>query len=542
MKKLISLSLAVILALSLVLPVTARAAGMEWIELLEYSTVNGVYNDFSYATSRILTVPMPRYMRICQVDILLSHTSNTAPDKVEVSANGTSWSALQVVKISDTVTRVIGNVGNSFYSSMQLRFTRSSSVVSYVDVKSFKLYTLPTVFTGLTAGIGLTSSTYSDSVVVGTLEVIPGVNQYPIVGDKYVLKATSENAYAYDYVNMSGYVNYASIGSIRAMYGKYTVPFEVSFLDIESGTIWHGKVEDTTHYVEEFRDYYFSITVDLTNIDRLAKSSLEIIVAGEYNNVHGVKVMVDAFKGGLVVADESDVWAWNRFSSFIAEKFTALGTTISTGFSNVSSWISSQTTTLNTALTNVKSAISTGFTNVSTWISNQTTSLNTTLNNVKTAINTGFTNVGTWIGDQTASLVDKLNTFEDRVSLSFTTLFGRLESYFGVRDEDAIDDLDQSSGSISQGAADIHDFEQSQQDTLNTGFATIQNAVTFTSFANALVFVQRYANMTVTGISKYTIVFTLPLFLGLFFYLCSRVPGVTRWKSRPPKSKGGGSP
>ena len=108
--------------------------------------------------------------------------------------------------------------------------------------------------------------------------------------------------------------------------------------------------------------------------------------------------------------------------------------------------------------------------------------------------------------------------------------------------QESIDDLDQGSASISQGTSDIGSFEQSQQSVLDNNFATIQNAVTFTNFAAALVFVQRYVNMTFDGISKYAIIFTLPLFLGLFFYLCSRIPGITRWKTPPPRSKGGGSP
>lgn len=106
----------------------------------------------------------------------------------------------------------------------------------------------------------------------------------------------------------------------------------------------------------------------------------------------------------------------------------------------------------------------------------------------------------------------------------------------------ALDDLGGSSDSITQDAADIHDFEQSQQAVLDSNFSTIQSAVTFTNFAAALTFVQRYSNMAFAGISDYSIVLTLPLFLGLFFYLCSRIPGVTRWKSRPPKGKGGGDP
>lgn len=108
--------------------------------------------------------------------------------------------------------------------------------------------------------------------------------------------------------------------------------------------------------------------------------------------------------------------------------------------------------------------------------------------------------------------------------------------------QESVDDLEQGSTSISNGAEDIGSFEQSQQDTLNSGFATISSGISFTSFSAALLFVQKYANMTFSGISRYAIIFTLPLFLGLFFYLCSRIPGITRWKPRPPQSKGGKNP
>lgn len=131
---------------------------------------------------------------------------------------------------------------------------------------------------------------------------------------------------------------------------------------------------------------------------------------------------------------------------------------------------------------------------------------------------------------------------------SEVTWWNRFTSFmtdlFGDKDPGALDDLGDSSNSISSNTDQIHGFEQSQQAVLDNNFAQIQTAVTFTNFAAALVFVQKYANMTFSSISGYAIVFTLPLFLGLFFYLCSRIPGITRWKTPPPRSKpkGGGKP
>lgn len=158
---------------------------------------------------------------------------------------------------------------------------------------------------------------------------------------------------------------------------------------------------------------------------------------------------------------------------------------------------------------------------------------------------TGSWNTGVGADLQVQSFIGYINP-PDRTGVAYW--FERAKEFltdlFGSDSSDALDDLGGSSDSITQDAADIHAFEQSQQAVLDNNFSVIQTAVTFTNFAAALTFVQRYSNMAFAGISDYSIVLTLPLFLGLFFYLCSRIPGVTRWKSPPPRSKGkgGGKP
>ena len=157
---------------------------------------------------------------------------------------------------------------------------------------------------------------------------------------------------------------------------------------------------------------------------------------------------------------------------------------------------------------------------------------------------TGFYNNGIWASIGWDSAIGYVRDAERGGVLHwFNQAKEFLTGLFGVGEgQDSLNDLGESSDSISQSASDIHNFEQSQQAVLDNNFAAIQNTITFTNFAAALVFVQKYANLTVSGISKYMVVFTLPLFLGLFFFLCSRVPGITRWKPRPPQKKGGNSP
>lgn len=547
MKKLISLFLVLFISLSVVLPVKASAAGLEWFELLDhYTLTDDGLNSFQYTTTTTIDFPLSHYTHVNKVDVLLYHSYGTAPTKVEVYDKST-WRTLTIQNINDSITRVYGDVGGAMFSSLQLRFTKSGTSSSYVELKSFKIYTLPTTYSSVNSTINYVSPDASVLLTPGTNKTIAAAQSEPHYSYNYTVTASVSNAGAFDFANMSFVTTYASITSISVRYGGHYVPFECSFVDTESKAFWENSVDTgEADFSGEYGNYYCSLSVDLSGIDRTKNSSLDIVITGLYSTAIGMSVKITDLVAGLIVPDQTDAHNWVRFKNFISEQFTSLGSTLSTGFSNVSSWISSQTstlktqistmqTTLNNTLTTIKNSVSTGFTNVGTWITNQTTTLKNTLD-------TGFSNLDTWIDNQTGFIQTSLVYVRETIQLGFDRVGNWFKEYFGVKDQDAIDDLSQSSGSISQGASDIHDFEQSQQDTLNTGFATIQSAVTFTNFATALVFVQKYANMTINGISDYTIVFTLPLFLGLFFYLCSRVPGVTRWKSRPPKSKGGGSP
>lgn len=536
MKKLISLCLAVFVSLGVILPLKASAAGIEWVELLDnYTLTEDGLNSFQYTTTTTIEFPLSHYTHVNKIDLLLYHSYGTAPTKVEVF-DSNSWRSLTIQNLNDSITRVYGDVGGANFSSLKVRFTKSGSSSSYVELKSFKIYTLPITYAGVNSTITYVSPDASVLLTPGTNKTIPASPSEPHYSYNYTVTASVSNAGAFDFANLSFVTTYAGITSISVRYGGHYVPFNCSFVDAESKAFWENSVDTgEADFNGEYGNYYCSLTVDLSGIDRTKNSALEIVFTGLYSTAIGMSVKITDLVGGLVVPDQTDAHNWVRFKNFMSEQFTSLSSTLSTGFSNVSTWISNQTGLLKTQLLYLREELGAGFTNISTWISNQTTTL-------KTALDAGFTNLDTWIKNQTGFIQTSLVYVRETIQLGFDRVGNWFKEYFGVKDQDAIDDLSQGAGSISQGAADIHDFEQSQQDTLNTGFATIQSAITFTSFANALVFVQRYANMTVSGISKYTIVFTLPLFLGLFFYLCSRVPGVTRWKSRPPKSKGGGSP
>lgn len=424
----------------LISPVRVSAAGIEWIDLLaDYTLNDNGLNSFSYTSTHTIEFPFQNSTRVNKVDVLLYHTSGTAPTKVEVY-DKSAWRSLTIQKISSTTTRVYGDVGGALFSSLQLRFTKSGTTSSFVELKSFKIYTLSTTFSSVTAGSSLSSTYYSTlSVSTGSKVTIPMDSSPPHYGSSFTLSTTVTNASAFDFVVMSVFLQNAGATSISATYGSHYVPFQTSFIDTESRATGENSTNSGEPvFTEVFNDNYISLLIDLSAIDRTKNSELRIEFTGNYNTAWGMSVVIEDLVGGLVLSDQTGATNWIRFKNFISDQFASLGSTLSTGFSNLSTWISTQTSTLKSA------------------INSMTTTLNNALTTIKNAVSTGFTNVGTWISNQTTALLDKLDIFEDHVDLSFNTLFGVLDSYFG-QDSSESEDFSDSMQSDSEQLQDAVD-------------------------------------------------------------------------------------
>lgn len=136
------------------------------------------------------------------------------------------------------------------------------------------------------------------------------------------------------------------------------------------------------------------------------------------------------------------------------------------------------------------------------------------------------TTISTWGSELNTRLINQTKTMEVWFQKIANAILG---------DPSSGDDLEDGSQQIQDGVADIGKFEEDQQAILDNNFDTIQSAVSITGFAASLAFVQKYTNMIFGGLGDVIIIFSMPLFLGLFFYICSRVPGATRWRPREPK-------
>lgn len=139
--------------------------------------------------------------------------------------------------------------------------------------------------------------------------------------------------------------------------------------------------------------------------------------------------------------------------------------------------------------------------------------LNTQLTNIKSAISS----LGTTITNQFTSLKSSLSTW-------FTNLQNTIKNAINPPGETVPSD------EFSDAAGGIDDFEQSQMDSIDSSMSQVQSTVSLAGIGTSLAFIQRYTNGIFSGLGDAALLFTFPLFLGIFFYLCSRVPNNTHHK------------
>ena len=125
-------------------------------------------------------------------------------------------------------------------------------------------------------------------------------------------------------------------------------------------------------------------------------------------------------------------------------------------------------------------------------------------------------------GSELDDRFDKIDTELSKVQQAIDGVSDQLDELQsgGSAGESLTDQSDQ----LAEDLAGIDEFEQSQMDILDNGMVQMKDSVSYTSFIPALAFVQRYVDMAFESVFDISIIFYLPMFLGLFFFLCSRVP------------------
>ena len=149
--------------------------------------------------------------------------------------------------------------------------------------------------------------------------------------------------------------------------------------------------------------------------------------------------------------------------------------------------------------------------------------LNTQFSNVKSAI----ASLGTTISSQFSSLKSSLGSW-------FSSLENKIQAAVNPPKTDA---EKEAQSNVETQVAMMDEFEEQQFSEIQNGTSQLQTDIAdgVNSFVPALAFIGKYTTAIGNGIKDYIIVFMLPIYLGIFFFVCNRVSGVTHvslWKRK----------
>lgn len=340
MRKLTALCMVAVLLVSSGVGLVAHAEEeTAWTELLEYSTVNNSgSNWFRYTSTATVSIPTPYSMRLTKIDLLITYPTSTAPTAVEVYYNGTYY-PLEMRRIDANTSRVFGAIQQNFYSDVRIRFTRSSTSTSYLEILSCRVSQV------VNQEVPADAQVFVDNTYYAT-----GTN-IEVAGNEI-----SDTAYSqiridvadwmkFDTLTIWGSATTMGLNSVRATIGTAGIPFEMSYIQ----TLATGETADYTYrytYTENYSggggygngygdintaiEYngkiLFCITIDLTGIDRTYNYNgnsypLYVYLTGVYTGLYGYSFNCQYVNGSIIVPDKTEVIWWNKFTKFMEGLF-----------------------------------------------------------------------------------------------------------------------------------------------------------------------------------------------------------------------------
>lgn len=157
-----------------------------------------------------------------------------------------------------------------------------------------------------------------------------------------------------------------------------------------------------------------------------------------------------------------------------------------------------------------------------------TTTITKLLTQLLTTNTNGFT-------DLNRSLIALWNVLqyinEDTTSMNDTLwLFYSMYKSDSAEEEEENEEIASSAAGFDSNVGSLDGFEGGYQSNISSNSGSVVSSVvsSFSSFVPALSFVSGYVQGAFVSLGSAGIIITLPIFLGIFCYLCSRAPGVTR--------------
>lgn len=308
----------------------------DWIELLETTTVDDSGDNLVTfaATSGTFTVNTPQYMRCTKVDLILTHPSGATPTSVKVRYNSTYYT-LTLQKIDNYTTRAYGaNLPDALYSQLTFQINKSGTASVSYQVLSCRVTSL--------ANSQMSASAYAE--IDGTKYTIPFA--LSVAGDDssvdyfghYQFPIWVTDWQKYDKIIISGSVGTMALNSVRVTIGGLGLPYEMSYAvsnstaeytdsytwyDIQYYTYdesYMGSSETSTFaYTQYYGKTLFTITIDLTGVDRTSTNNLCCYFTTLANPSWGYSVQIMDVMGTVEIADTAQVSWWTKLTTFFTD-------------------------------------------------------------------------------------------------------------------------------------------------------------------------------------------------------------------------------
>lgn len=481
-------SVALILALVMAWSFPASAddyADPTTFNVLEYSFPDGGTTSIDSSSPSVFELPFDPYS-IKYIDMLVY-----CPSAPTFTLNG---EALTSSYLGNWIYRVYGRPAAYVGSSFSLDWSGPAYVEYYsVRISTVQSYNFVETGTMEVSGGGLESN-YNQTMSSSTSAI---TCTYPsgLENDWYsTVKFYSTDWRLYDYVDFYFHIFSSEINSIDCFVNNRSIPFEVTEIYADS----------------DFTSVYCSVRMDLRNVDRSSYYTPIVSISllpfnTSANSTSYVRLLAVT---GSIVTDPPDpnMLYFSSLEKHLSVLFASMAQRQDAYHADQTEWYQEHTQVLNTLFESVNSRL---------------TGISSGIQSLISTVNVGF-------GTLWNNLDVKLSAFQSSMESWFSTVSGKLDQLIGGTTDG--DELSQGADDLEDQISDIHDYEQSQQEILDNSLPEIQQAVTFTRFTAALAFVQRYINLGWSGIGDLSIIYTLPIFIGLFFFICGRVSGRTRVK------------
>lgn len=337
-KRIVSaLTLAFVLLISTIEPVSAAENSSVWIELLETATVNDSGSNLAKVEGKSgrFRIKTPQYMRLTKIDLLLTHPAGYAPSSVKIEYNGTLYTLNRAV-LDDHTTRFYGsNIPDTLYADVVIEIN-----------KTYNDYTCSYQFLSCKVSSIVTEEFVADAycLIGSDVEYSPfayirdpnseadNLNyafQFPII---------VEDWQKYDKLVFSGSVDKFALNSIRCMVGGYGLPYEMSFTVSNSAGSDSITYEDSETYYYSFDESYvtdteaktfetvqyigkilFTLTVDVSGLDRENVNDMRVFFTGIANDYNGYTIQMLGVTGHVYIADTSNTSWWNKLTAFFTD-------------------------------------------------------------------------------------------------------------------------------------------------------------------------------------------------------------------------------